>query len=260
MHMTVQTQIEKQSSQKLAGKVALVTGSSRGIGAAIALRLASDGATVAVNYSKTKSGADDVVAQISKAGAKATAFKGSVSSEQEVKKLVDDIVKAYGRIDILVNNAGVAQMKSIEELTLADYDEVFDVNVKGLIATTIAALPHIPNGGRIINLSSIAATGSLPGASVYSASKAALEGLTRIWAQDLGKRQITVNAVAPGATVSDMFRSVVPEEADKEVIARTALGRLGEPKDIADLIAFLASDDARWITGQSIVCNGGHLL
>jgi 3-oxoacyl-[acyl-carrier protein] reductase len=244
-------------SKRLKDKVALVTGSSRGIGAGIAMRLGAEGANVAVNYTNSKGPAEEVVQKISQLGSKASAFKASVSSETEIKQLIEQVVSTFGKIDILVNNAGVFEMKPLEEVDLAHYQKLFDVNVKGVIATTIAALPHIPKGGRIINLSSVAAMAPYAGGSVYSATKAAIDALTRVWAQDLGKRGITVTAVSPGTTVTDMLESGLNEETKEWAISSTALGRLGEVEDIADVVAFLASDEGRWITGQSIIASGG---
>jgi len=253
----VQEQVKKSTSKKLEGKVALVTGGSRGIGAAIALRLAADGAKVAVNYNNDKGAADKVVAEATNLGVKAVAFKANVSSTEDTNKLIEEVTKALGKIDILVNNAGVYALKPIEEVDAAHYNHLFDVNVKGVILVTVAALKKMADGGRIINISSLAAKATMGGGSVYSATKAALDTLTRIWAQELGKRKITVNAVAPGATVTDMLEQGLPEEMKQLFIAKTALGRLGEPEDIADVVAFLASDDARWVTGHSISCDGG---
>src|SRR4030095_2263730 len=198
----IQKKNELASAKRLAGKVALVTGGSRGIGAAIALRLAEEGATVAISYANNKSAADDIVDRIGELGSRAIALKANVSSANETEGLVEDVSKALGRIDILINNAGVFEMLPIDQVDLDHYQRLFDVNVKGVIATTIAALKKIPDGGRIINISSGAAKVSMPGASVYSATKAALDTLTRIWAQDLGPRRITVNAVAPGTTAT----------------------------------------------------------
>jgi 3-oxoacyl-[acyl-carrier protein] reductase len=257
--MVVQTQAEtiKQQTKKLQGKVALVTGSSRGIGAAIALGLAKEGATVAINYVNSKSAADEVVAEITKLGSKASAFKANVSSEQDSKKLIDEVIKAFGKIDILVNNAGIFEMRPIDKIDIDHFQRLYDTNVKGVVVTTIAALPKISDGGRIINVSSNAAKGAFAGASIYSSTKAALESLTRIWAQELGKRHITVNAIAPGATSTDMLQQGLNKEMEKFIVEKTALGRLGETKDIADVVAFLASDDARWVTGHSLACDGG---
>jgi 3-oxoacyl-[acyl-carrier protein] reductase len=254
---TLQEKNELVNAKRLAGKVALVTGGSRGIGAAIALRLAEEGAAVAINYARNKEAADDIVARIGELGSKAIAFKANVASPDETQGLIENVIKVLGRIDILINNAGVFEMLPIDQVNLEHYQRVFDVNVKGVIATTIAALPKIPDGGRIINISSVVARASWAGSSVYSATKAALDTLTRIWAQDLGPRRITVNGVAPGTTETDMFKGGVAEEAKQDMIAKTALGRLGEPADIAAVVAFLASDDGRWVTGHTIAADGG---
>lgn len=256
----LQEQKKSADSKRLDGKVALVTGGSRGIGAAIALRLAAEGATVAVNYVSNKDAADKVVAQINSSGSKAVAFKANVSSEADSKSLVSEINKAFGKIDILVNNAGIWETSPIDHINLDQFQRLFDVNVKGVVATTIAALPHMNDGGRIINISSGAAKVTMPGTSLYSATKAALDTLTRIWAQDLGKRMITVNGIAPGTTATEMLEQALSEEVKQMMITKTALGRLGEPQDIADAVAFLASSDARWITGQTIGVDGGIVV
>lgn len=254
----IQEKLETVETKRLAGKVAVVTGGSRGIGAAIALRLAQEGATVAITYSKNKKAADEVVASIASLGTGALALKADASSSSELQQLVDELEQSVGKIDILVNNAGVWAGGAIDQIDYDLYNRVFDVNVKGIIATTIAALKLMPNGGRIINISSGAAEMTLPGMSVYSASKAAVNALTRIWAQDLGSRNITVNGVAPGTTVTDMFNEALPGEETKEaMISKTALGRLGTPEDIAAVVAFLASKDGGWVTGQTIRADGG---
>lgn len=252
----VQEKTQAVANKRLVGKLALVTGGSRGIGAAIALRLAAEGATVVVNYSKSKDAADRVVEQAKDLGAKALAVKGNVSSDAESKALLAEVAK-LGKIDILVNNAAVWEGGSIEEVTLESYDRLFNTNVRGVVATTIAALPHFNNGGRIINISSVASHAAVAGFSLYSATKGALDTLTRGWAQDLGKRQITVNAVAPGTTLTEMLEQAMDENAKKFYTDKTALGRLGEPSDIADVVAFLASPDSRWVTGQIIDAHGG---
>jgi 3-oxoacyl-[acyl-carrier protein] reductase len=253
----LQTQEKQSQTKKLEGKVALVTGGSRGIGAAIALRLAEDGATVAVNFNNDKTSADQVVDKITELGSEAAAFKANVSSSADGQKLIEEVCKKFGKIDILVNNAGVYEMRPLEQIDDEHYKKIFDVNVKGVIATTVAALPRMTDGGRIINISSVAAKSSMPGASIYSATKAALNSLTCIWAQELGKRKITVNAVGPGTTSTDMFNSGMDETRKRMFIDKTALGRLGEPNDIADAVAFLASNEGRWVTGQTIYCDGG---
>lgn len=258
----VQEQIRTGAAKRLEGKVALVTGGSRGIGAAIALKLAVEGASVALSYASNKDAADKVVAKITALGSKAVAVKAFVTSVQDSAAVVAETIKTFGdlKIDILVNNAGVFEMGPIDAIDAEQFDRLFDVNVKGAIVTTIAALPHMNDGGRIINISSGAADATMAGASLYSATKSALDTLSRIWAQDLGKRQITVNSVSPGVTVTDMFKAGIPEEGHQYMIDKTALGRLGQPEDIADVVAFVASGDARWITGQVINVDGGIVI
>lgn len=252
----VQEKQAKTGAKKLEGKLALVTGGSRGIGAAIALRLAADGARVAISYNANKTAADKVVAQIKELGTEAIAVQADVSSEADNKALIAEIQK-LGKIDILVNNAAIFEGGPIDQVGLDQYQRLFDTNVKGVVATTLAALPHINDGGRIINISSGAARASLGGFSLYSATKAALEALTRVWAQDLGKRNITVNAIAPGVTVTDMMESGLDKNMQAHFVSKTALARLGQPADIADAVAFLASDDSRWVTGKTIDADGG---
>jgi len=253
----VQEKTATSTAKRLAGKVALVTGGSRGIGAGIALRLAEEGATVAISYASNKAAADEVVQKIAQLGAGVVAFQANASSPEAGQKLVESVVGSVGKIDILVNNAGVFEGAPLDQITVDHFNRVFDVNVKGVIATTIAALPQMKDGGRIINISSVAADASLPGFSVYSASKAALDALTRVWAQDLGARRITVNGVAPGATATDMYNQGLNEEGKQQLISKTALGRVGETDDIAAVVAFLASEDGRWVTGQTIRSDGG---
>lgn len=246
------------AEKRLAGRVALVTGASRGIGAAIARRLAADGAKVVVNYSKSAGPAEEVVRQIRQAGGEATAVRADVSDPAQVKPLFDAARKAYGKVDILVNNAGVYASWPVEQADPARYDELFNLNVRGpLLATAEFARRVGPDGGRVINISSGAARGAIPGAAAYSATKAALEALTRGHAAELGPKKVTVNAVAPGTTDTEMLRAGLPEEVRQHMIRNTALGRLGTPEDIADVVAFLASDDARWVTGQFLDANGG---
>jgi 3-oxoacyl-[acyl-carrier protein] reductase len=256
---TAQREERSTNAKRLAGKVAIVTGGSRGIGEAIALRLAEEGAAVAITYNSNKAAAENVVARIGELGTKAIAYKANASSPDEAKKLVADVAGAFGKIDILVNNAGVFEAVPLDQITLEHYQRVFDVNVKGVIATTIAALKKLSDGGRIINISSVVGHPrfTAPGFSVYSATKAALDTLTRIWAQELGRRKITVNSVAPGTTQTDMYDAAMSEEAKAQVASKTALGRVGQPDDIAAVVAFLASDDGRWVTGQSIGADGG---
>jgi 3-oxoacyl-[acyl-carrier protein] reductase len=242
---------------KLSGKIAVVTGASRGIGAAIARRLAADGATVAVNYSSSAKAATDLVAEIKAAGGTAAALQADVSDAAAVRKLFEAVHKHHGRVDILVNNAGVWANAPLSEFTLEHYRKVFDLNVVGPLLATSEAIKYMPaSGGRVINISSGAARNLIAGGSVYSASKAALEALTFNWAVELGSRKITVNAVAPGITETEMVAGA-PEDFKNGLIARTPLGRIGRPEDIADVVSFVASDDARWITGQTINAGGG---
>ncbi len=254
---TVLAEKEALKANRLVGKTALVTGGSRGIGAAIALRLAREGATVAISYANNKQAADQIVAKITELGSKSAAFKANVSSWNETQNLIKEVSGAIGGIDILINNAAIFEQAPLDQIDLDHYQRLFDVNVKGIVATTIAALKKIPDGGRIINISSGVTRGTIPGSSVYSATKAALEALTRVWAQDLGGRRITVNAVAPGTTATEMLNVALTEDVKQAMIAKTALGRLGEPEDIAAVVAFLASDDGRWVTGHTIYADGG---
>jgi 3-oxoacyl-[acyl-carrier protein] reductase len=245
-------------SKKLEGQVAVVTGASRGIGAAIARRLAADGAKVVVNYSKSAGPAEEVVRQIRHAGGEATAVRADLSDPAQVQPLFDAARETYGRVDILVNNAGVSVTWPVEEASPARYEELFNLNVRGPLLTTAAFARQVgPEGGRVINISSGAARAMIPGFAAYSATKAALEAMTRGHAAELGPKKVTVNAVAPGVTDTEMSRAVLPPEVKQHMIHNTALGRLGTPEDIADVVAFLASDDARWITGQFIDANGG---
>ena len=247
---------------KLTGKVAVVTGASKGIGAAIAERLAADGASVAINYATSKEDAEALAERIRGNGGKAKAIQADIGNPSQAKAFVDAAVKEFGRLDILVNNAGKFHIGPIGTVDEADVRSLFAVNVDGPIFATQAAASYFSTeGGRVINVSSIAATHPLPGLSVYSATKAALDALTRVWAAELGPRGVTVNAVAPGAVDTAMLKAATPrmggEEALKGMVARTPLGRLGTPSDVADVVAFLASPDARWVTGQVVEVSGG---
>ena len=247
---------------KLTGKVAVVTGASKGIGAAIAERLAADGASVAINYATSKEDAEALAERIRGNGGKAKAIHADIGNPSQAKAFVDAAVKEFGRLDILVNNAGKFHIGPIGTVDEADVRSLFAVNVDGPIFATQAAASYFSTeGGRVINVSSIAATHPLPGLSVYSATKAALDALTRVWAAELGPRGVTVNAVAPGAVDTAMLKAATPrmggEEAVKGMVARTPLGRLGTTSDVADVVAFLASPDARWVTGQVVEVSGG---
>jgi 3-oxoacyl-[acyl-carrier protein] reductase len=239
-------------------KAAIVTGASRGIGAAIARRLAADGAQVVVNYGRSREAAERVVAEIAAAGGEAVAIGADVADRAQVRSLFARAMETYGRLDILVNNAAVAETRPLEEIDPEHFDRQFAVNVRGLLfATQEAARCFGESGGRIINISSGAAQAAPPGMSVYSATKAAVETLTRSHAAELGPRNITVNAVAPGLIETEMLHAVMPDEARKALIAVTALRRLGTPEEIADVVAFLASDAARFLTAAVLHVNGG---
>jgi 3-oxoacyl-[acyl-carrier protein] reductase len=248
---------------KLSGKVAVVTGASKGIGAAIAKRLAADGASVVVNYSTSREGADKVVKEITQSGGKAVAIGASVSKEEEIQKLFDETKKVYGKVDILVNNAGVYSFSSLEDLNVEDYKRQYDTNVLGLLLTTKAALPLIPKeGGSVVNISSIVSTLAPATSSVYSSTKAAVDTITKTLAKELGSRNIRVNSINPGFVVTEGTHTAgfVGSDFEKGAIASTPLGRAGAPEDIAPPVAFLASDDARWITGETIFVSGGAAM
>jgi 3-oxoacyl-[acyl-carrier protein] reductase len=240
----------------LHGKVALVTGASRGIGAAIAQRLAADGAKVVVNYSKSEGPAERVVTAITKAGGEAIAIKADVSKPDEIPGLFTEVKKAFGRLDILVNNAGIMERGPITEVTAEHIDKQFAINVRGLLLCTVEGLKLLPKGGCIINTSSNITGMAIPGATVYTATKGAIDMITQVLATELGPMGIRVNAICPGATDTDM-NAGMSESEKKQMEKQTALGRLGTAKDIADAAAFLASDDARWVTGQRLVASGG---
>jgi 3-oxoacyl-[acyl-carrier protein] reductase len=247
-------------SQNLAGKVAVVTGASKGIGAGIALELASHGAAVVVNYASSKAGADKVVDQIIKQGGRAVALQADLSKPEDIKRLFAETKKQFDKLDILVNNAGVYEFKSLEEITPEHYHKQFDLNVLGLLlATQEAAKLFGKNGGSVINISSVAARSAPPSTSVYSATKGAVDSITRSLSQELGARHIRVNAVNPGMVETEGVHAAGLAESDfqKQIIAQTPLGRLGKPKDIAGIVAFLASDDASWITGEAFYVSGG---
>jgi len=247
-------------SKKLEGKVAVVTGASKGIGAGIARRLAAEGAAVAVNFSSSKEGADRVVAEITKAGGKAVAVHANVSKPADIARLFAETKKAFGRVDILVNNAGVYEFLPLEQITPEHFHKQFDLNVLGLILTAQEAVKHIgPEGGAIINIGSVAATAGLPGSAVYGGTKAAVDAVTRALAKELGPKKIRVNSINPGMVETEGWHASGIAESDfrKQVEATTPLGRIGQPTDIAPAVAFLASSDAAWITGETLFISGG---
>jgi 3-oxoacyl-[acyl-carrier protein] reductase len=243
---------------KLDGKVALVTGASKGIGAAIAVALAAAGASVAVNYASSKDGADKVVASITAAGGRAVAVGGSVAQSADVTRIVDETVKAFGKIDILVNNAGVYAMHPLEEVTEAEFHRQFNTNVLGLLLTTQAAVKHFPpDGGSVINISSLITRITVPGSVIYGATKGAVDVITPTLAKELGSRKIRVNAINPGMVETEGTAGFMGSDFANEAVAQTPLGRMGQPGDIATVAVFLASDDAGWITGETILAAGG---
>jgi 3-oxoacyl-[acyl-carrier protein] reductase len=245
---------------KLTGKVAVVTGASKGIGAGIAKELAAQGASVVVNYASSKEGAEKVVAEITKAGGKAIAVGGSVAKASEIEKLFAETKKAYGKLDILVNNAGVYAFAPLEAITEEEIDRLFATNVKGLLLATKAGVALFPpEGGSVINIGSVASDATPPASAVYSGTKGAVDAITRVFAKELGPKKIRVNAVNPGPIATDGFKSAGLEGSDfeKQSVQNTPLGRVGTPHDIASVVAFLASDDARWITGSLLQAAGG---
>jgi 3-oxoacyl-[acyl-carrier protein] reductase len=246
--------------KKLAGKVAAVTGASKGIGAAISKQLAADGAQVVVNYSTGRDGADKVVSDITQAGGKAIAVGASVAKEADIEALFKETKKAYGKVDILVNNAGVYGFAPLDRVTADEYKRQYDTNVLGLLLTTKAALPHFPaEGGSVINISSVASTLAPAATSVYSSTKGAVDTITKSLAKELGHKRIRVNAINPGYIVTEGVHTagLIGSDFEKGAIASTPLGRAGLPEDIAPPVSFLASDDARWITGETILVSGG---
>jgi 3-oxoacyl-[acyl-carrier protein] reductase len=235
-----------------------VTGSARGIGAAIAERLAADGAAVAVNYSKSANEAENVAERIRRAGGTAVVLKADVGVWSQAKALVEETANAFGRFDILVNNAAAIGFQPVEQVDVAHLRRQLSVNVEGVIATMQAAAPLFPEeGGRVVNITSLVQLYPMPGNTVYAASKGAIDAMTRVWSAELGPRGVTVNAVGPGLTDTDAVRENLPEETKSALIARTPLGRVGMPSDIADVVAFLASPDARWVTGHVLMASGG---
>jgi len=247
-------------SSKLAGKVAVVTGASKGIGAAIAKALAAEGAAVVVNFASSKAAADKVVQDIAAQGGKAAAVQADVAKKADIDRLFAETTKRFGQIDVLVNNAGVYEFLPIAEVTEAHFRKQFDLNVLGLILTTQEALKHFkPAGGSIINLSSVVSTLAPPNSAVYSATKAAVDAVTGALAKELGPRNIRVNAIRPSMVETEGTHAAGALEGDmrKWVESQTPLGRIGQPQDIAGAAVFLASADSAWITGETLLISGG---
>jgi 3-oxoacyl-[acyl-carrier protein] reductase len=242
---------------KLQNKTAVVTGSSRGIGRAIALRLGQDGATVVVNYKGNEQAAQSAVEEIERSGGKAQAMQADIADLLDVRRLFAEIESSLGRLDILVNNAGWADFKVLDEVDEDSFDATFDLNVRGLFFATQEAARIMNDGGRIVNISSGITRVNSGVGSVYAGSKAAVEAFTRCWSDDLGKRSITVNTVSPGGVETDLLIDAMGPEAVARMAAQSPFNRIGQPADIADVVAFLCSEDARWLTAQNILANGG---
>jgi len=248
-------------SQKLTGKVAVVTGASKGIGASIALHLAAEGAAVVLDYATSKEGADRVLAEIVRGGGKAIAVQADVSKPDDIQRLFAEAKRAFGRLDILVNNAGIYEFAPLQDVTAEHFRKLFDLNVLGLILSTREAVKHLgAEGGSIINISSVVATAALPNASVYSATKAAVDAVTRTLATELGPRNIRVNSINPGMVETEGVRAAGIGQSDlrRQVEAQTPLGRIGQPRDIGPAAVFLASSDSAWITGETLYISGGN--
>jgi 3-oxoacyl-[acyl-carrier protein] reductase len=244
---------------KLTGKVAVVTGASKGIGAGIAKALAAEDASVVVNYASSKSGADSVVAAITAAGGKAIAVGGDVTKKAEAQAIIDAAIKKYGRLDILVNNSGVYEFASIEEVTEEQFHKIFNINVLGTILTTQAAVKHLGEGASIINIGSGVSRLTPAYSTVYSATKGAVDAITGVLARELGPRKIRVNSINPGMVETEGTRTggMLGSEFEKSLIAQAPLGRTGRVGDIAPIAVFLASDDSAWLTGELLLATGG---
>jgi len=244
---------------KLTGKVAIVTGASKGIGAAIARSLAAAGASVVVNYASSKTGADTVVAEIGAAGGKAVAVRGDVSKAVDAQAIVDAAIEHFGRLDILVNNSGVYGFSPLESITEEDFHRHFNVNVLGLLLTTQAASKHLGEGSSIINIGSVVTRITPPGSAIYTGTKGAVDAITGVLSRELGPRKIRVNALNPGMIETEGTHAAgfIGSDFEAGTVAQTPLGRLGQPNDIASIAVFLASDDSYWLTGEQLLAGGG---
>ena len=244
---------------KLTGKVAIVTGASKGIGAAIAKSLAAAGASVVVNYASSKTGADTVVAEIDAAGGKAVAVRGDVSKAADAQAIVDAAIEHFGRLDILVNNSGVYGFSPLESITEEDFHRHFNVNVLGLLLTTQAASKHLGEGSSIINIGSVVTRITPPGSAIYTGTKGAVDAITGVLSRELGPRKIRVNALNPGMieTEGSHAAGFIGSDFEAGIVAQTPLGRIGQPNDIASIAVFLASDDSYWLTGEQLLAGGG---
>lgn len=244
---------------KLKGKVAVVTGASKGIGAGIAKALAAEGASVVVNYASSKVGADAVVAAITAAGGKAVAVGGDVSKAAEAKGIIEAAIKRFGRLDILVNNSGVYEFSPIEDVTEEQFHRIFNINVLGVLLTTQAAVKHLGEGGSVINIGSAVSRITPPNSSVYTGTKGALDAITGVLANELGPKKIRVNSINPGVieTEGTHTAGLIGSDFERDIVSKTPLGRSGQPNDIATIAVFLASQDSAWLTGEQILASGG---
>jgi 3-oxoacyl-[acyl-carrier protein] reductase len=244
---------------KLTGKVAVVTGASKGIGAAIAKALAAEGASVVVNYASSQAGADAVVAAITQAGGNAIAVRGDVSKAADAQGIIDSAIETYGRLDVLVNNSGVYEFSPLEEISEEHFHRHFNVNVLGLLLTTQAASKHLGEGASIINIGSVVSRITPPGSAVYTGTKGAVDAITGVLARELGPRKIRVNTINPGMVETEGTKDAgfVGSDIETALVAQTPLGRIGQPQDIARVAVFLASDDAGWLTGEQLLTGGG---
>jgi 3-oxoacyl-[acyl-carrier protein] reductase len=250
-----------ETSKKLNGKVALITGASKGIGAGIAKSYANEGASVVVNYASSREGADKVVQEITAAGGKAMAIQGNVENAADVKRIFDETVKAFGKLDILVNNAGVYNFAGIEDITEESFHRMFNVNVLGSILTIQQAVKLFgDNGGTIINIGSIVSTLDMPTSLIYTQTKYAVDAMTRILAKELGPKKIRINSINPGLIETEGSHSsgVMNSDGEKWHVSETPLGRVGKPEDIAKVALFLASEDSYWVHGETIAVAGGQ--
>jgi 3-oxoacyl-[acyl-carrier protein] reductase len=245
---------------KLTNKVAVVTGASKGIGAGIAKALAADGASVVVNYASSKEGADKVVAEIKAKGGKAVAVHGDFSRKEDIGKVFGEVKKTFGRLDTLVNNAGVYTFTPLEQVTDEEFHRIFNLNVLGLLLASKEALKYFgPEGGSIINIGSVVSSLTPPHSSVYTATKGAVDAITQVLAKELGPKKIRVNSINPGMVETEGVHAAgfIGSDFEKNTVAQTPLGRLGQPEDIATIAAFLASDDSKWLTGELVKAGGG---
>ncbi|MEP6847832.1 MAG: glucose 1-dehydrogenase [Acidobacteriota bacterium] len=244
---------------KLDGKVAVVTGASKGIGASIAKHLATEGASVVVNYASSKDGADKVVAEIEKGGGKAVSVKGDVSKTAEAEALIGAAITNYGKLDILVNNSGVYEFLPIETITEEHFHRMFNVNVLGTLLTTQAAVKYLTEGGSVINIGSVVSRITPPASAVYTGTKGAVDAITGVLARELGPRKIRVNSINPGMVETEgaISQGIIGSDFEKFAVSVTPLGRVGQVDDIAPIAVFLASDDSAWLTGEHLLAGGG---